>query len=202
MAVRAYISDLTWRDKSYQKNLIGNKYASAAFYDGPDDLQLIFRSTMRSDGSLIAVASLAVLADNEKRFRSFIGECKKNKCSVIDIERDFLWSPAARIKVSALVHLWRSARKRGAAKIGGTISAALKKIKSADAAAKIKDRWYLPSKEWPTRDLLKEADVSLNTIKTILGKRPIAQYNYQAKMKRKERNEKIFQRARRRIEND
>ena len=45
----------------------------------------------------------------------------------------------------------------------------------------------MPSKEWPTRVLLEEADISLNTAKAHLGKRPIAQYNYQAAQKRKER---------------
>lgn len=52
---------------------------------------------------------------------------------------------------------------------------------------RIKDRWPLPSAEWRTADLLEEADLSLNTVKSILGARPIAQYNYQAAQKRKER---------------
>jgi hypothetical protein len=184
MAIKAYISDLTWRDKAYQKQLIGNKYASAAFYED-GDLSLILRSTARAGSSLIAVASFANVADNEKDFRLFVAACKKNGFSVDDVEKDFIWNPAAKTPVTALVHLWRTSRKSGAAKAGGIISAALKKIRSKEAVEIIKDRWPLPSKEWPTKVLLKEADVSLNTVKSILGKRPIAQYNYQAKLKRK-----------------
>jgi len=69
--------------------------------------------------------------------------------------------------------------------IAGQNSAKIAKLNSRRAAAKIADRWPLSSEEWPTRTLLKEADISLNTAKAHLGKRPIAQYNYQAKMKRK-----------------
>lgn len=186
MAIKAYISDKTWRDKAYQKQLIGNKYASAAFYED-GDLSLILRSTARAGSSLIAVASFANIADNEKDFRLFVATCKKNGFSVADVERDFIWNPLARTPVTALVHLWRTSRKSGAAKAGGIISAALKKIRSKEAVDIIKDRWPMPSKEWPTATLLKEAGLSLNTAKAYLGKRPIAQYNYQAAQKRKEK---------------
>jgi hypothetical protein len=77
--------------------------------------------------------------------------------------------------------------KSKSAQIGARISADNKKAKAAEGIAKIKDRWPLPSKEWPTDVLLDEADVSFNTAKAHLGPRPIAQYNYQAAQKRKAR---------------
>lgn len=81
--------------------------------------------------------------------------------------------------------------KCAAAQVGGKISAALRRKESLAGAEKIKDRWGLPSKIWPTKVLLKEANFSYNTAITIpgLGPRPIAQYNYQAKLKRKERRD-------------
>jgi hypothetical protein len=82
------------------------------------------------------------------------------------------------------IELWTSARKFGAAKVGGRISADKRKAESAVGIAKIKDRWPRPSEEWPTSVLLKEAGISLNTAKAALGRRPIEQANYQAKLKR------------------
>lgn len=70
---------------------------------------------------------------------------------------------------------------------GAIASASKKKLFSKRACRKIKDRWPLPNKIWPTYMLLKEAGISLNTVKATLGPRPIAQYNYQAKLKRKAR---------------
>lgn len=63
-------------------------------------------------------------------------------------------------------------------------------VRSKQARAgveKIRDRWPLPSQEWPTRVLIEEAGCSLNTVKAVLGRRPIAQANYQAAQKRKEK---------------
>ena len=68
---------------------------------------------------------------------------------------------------------------------GGYISAEKRKTVSKIAAKAIKERWRLPSNEWPTKVLLKEVDISLNTAKKLLGNRPLAQANYRAAMKRK-----------------
>lgn len=85
--------------------------------------------------------------------------------------------------------IYNSVKSR-ANQINGQKSADLQKARSKKCADKIADRWPMPSKEWRTEDLLNEAGISLNTAKAHLGKRPIAQYNYQAKKKRKERNAK------------
>jgi len=68
---------------------------------------------------------------------------------------------------------------------GANASLKARAVRSKGKAEIIKDRWIISPKKYPTADLLKEAGVSLNTAKAYLGKRPIAQYNYQAKMKRK-----------------
>ena len=70
---------------------------------------------------------------------------------------------------------------------GSRISAEKKKATSKAAVSKIADRWPKASDEFPTQTLLTEAGVSLNTAKRYLGKRPIAQYKYQVKLKRKAR---------------
>ena len=186
MAYKAFISDLTWRNKTHQVLNISARCQippdELTIY-APEDLSALLRPTKRHENDIIAVSSLAVLADNEKEFVRILKLIRKKKMHIGDCEANvnYRWS----LPVSHIVEQWKLARKQGAAKIGGKMSADKKKDNSALAVAKIKDRWPLPSKEWPTKALLKEAGISLNTAKAHLGKRPIAQYNYQAKLKRK-----------------
>lgn len=182
MADKALISDLTWRSLEMQR---------AAFPDmphfvAPDEISSLLRRTQRKDRLFIHVMSLAVIADDGDDFESFWRKLPKH-AAVRDLERAEVIEATFPIKKAKM--LWWSARKFGVAKVGGRISADNRKAKSAEGAAKIKDRWGMPSKTWPTKVLLKEADISYNTAKTLLPPRPVAQYNYQAKLKRKERHE-------------
>jgi hypothetical protein len=181
MVDKLYTSDLTWRTEKQQDWTMRMIPSGTIYRNGQRDEML--RPSQRKDPFKIHVASTAVLSDNEKDFRKFMQEAWKRKATIIDVE-EVKELPPGTYLVKA-VEQWKEARKNGVAKVGGQISAKLRKEKSAEAIAKIKDRWPLPSKEWPTKVLLKEAGVSLNTVKSLLGKRPIAQYNYQAKLKRK-----------------
>lgn len=164
-----------------------------ALFDGmptflvPDDLSQLFRPTARKSKDALHVASLAVIADKEKALREFLYCVKARSLTLVSHEEKqrFVLSPEADIE--HIVAEWRIARNRGATKIGARRSADKKKAASRAAADKIRDRWPMPSDVWPTRTLLDEAGVSLNTIKAHLGRRSIAQANYQAAQKRKER---------------
>jgi hypothetical protein len=114
-------------------------------------------------------------------------DIRRRRISLVSKEENKTYHPDSRL--GDVVLAWREARLNGAAKVGARISADKKIATTKEAVWKIKDRWPLPSDEWPTRVLLKEAGLSLNTVKAHLGKRPIAQYNYQAKLKRKQRRE-------------
>lgn len=180
MTDKALISNYTWRSLEMQR---------AAFPDmphfiAPDDLPVLLRNTQRKDRLFIHVMSLAVIAEDGNGFESFWRKLPKG-AAVRDLDRCEVIEGSMPIKKVKMLFL--SARKFGAAKIGGRISAERRKEKSAAGAKKIEGRWGMPSKTWPTSVLLKEADMSYNTAKTILGPRPIAQYNYQAAQKRKER---------------
>jgi len=180
MADKALISELTWRSLKMQKD---------AFPDMPhfhiDDMHVLFRKTTRNEMLHVHVLSLAIIATNEKEFRTFL-EILKDRKACLHSKEECLVILGTTVSFNKMVKIWKNARRDGAAKIGGKMSAEKKKANSSLAVAKIKDRWPLPSKEWPTKVLLKEAGVSLNTVKSLLGKRPIAQYNYQAKLKRKD----------------
>lgn len=181
MTDKAVISEYTWRSKAMQKAELANMPCFVL----PEDNSALFRPTRRQARDVLHVVSLAVIAEEEKDFREFVKSTWKIGASIKSHEDGALWEPGR--SLPRAVASWKAARKTGAAKIGASISAANRRARSADGIAKIKERWPLLSSEWSTADLLKEAGLSLNTAKAHLGKRPIAQYNYQAAQKRKER---------------
>lgn len=183
MTDKALISELTWRSLEMQKDA----FPDMPHYIAPHEIEHMLKVTTRSGSYKIHVMSLAVIADDIDDFASFFALMQRRHASLYVLEDKTQLHFHKRSDLKCLLELWKAARKNGAAKIGAKISADRKKYYSERAADKIKDRWFLPSTEWPTKALLKEADISLNTAKAHLGKRPIAQYNYQAKLKRKER---------------
>lgn len=188
MPLKLFISDYTFRTEAYQLALLTREpeLTNAPIF-GPDDLQTIFRPTQRKERDTYYAASVACFAPNEERFKEFIGLCRVKKTCLASLEEKFTWTPQQ--STSGAIKAWKAARSNGVAKIGGRISAELRRKQSLEGASKIKDRWGMPSKTWPTKVLLKEADQTYNTAISILGPRPIAQYNYQAKLKRQKLKE-------------
>jgi hypothetical protein len=178
MTDKALISELTWRGLEMQR---------AIFHDMPhyfpEEISSLLRPSSRNRRLRVHVVSFGVIAAREESFREFLDMAKKIKCEIVSYDDDKTFGVNGNCE--NLVKLWKDARRKGAANIGANVSAANKKAKSAIGIRLIKDRWPLPSSEWKTKDLLAEAGVSLNTAKAHLGKRPIAQYNHQAKLKRK-----------------
>lgn len=183
MTDKALISDLTWRTIAMQRKA----FADLPCFLIPDDLQSLLRPTTRKEIDRLHVLSLGIIADREKDFREFLAAVKKRKCEIVSREDNQTF--VVNENCENIVKWWKDARRNGAAKIGARMSAEKKMQLSAEAADKIRDRWCLPSKDWPTQVLLGEAGISLNTAKKFLGRRPLEQANYQAKMKRKERHE-------------
>lgn len=58
---------------------------------------------------------------------------------------------------------------------GAKISARKRRESSDEAVKRIAERWPLPSREHPTSELLDEVGLSLNTVVSRLGRRPLAQ---------------------------
>jgi hypothetical protein len=99
------------------------------------------------------------------------------------IEEGWRWRPGQSTRNA--VKAWKAARIKGVSRIGGRISAQRKEATTKEAIELIREDWPKPSHEFSTKELRERCDLSLNTIKRHLGPRPIAQYNYQAKLKRK-----------------
>lgn len=174
MADKALISDLTWRSLQMQKAA----FPDMPHYIAPDEIPNLLRPTTRTETLNIHVLSLGCIADNADDFEAFMRRLPKHATIRSKEEGHFIGHsfPIKKARV-----MFQAARKYGVAKVGGRVSADNRKAKSAEGAAKIKDRWGMDSKTWPTHVLLKEADISYNTAKTLLPPRPVAQYNYRAK---------------------
>lgn len=184
MANKALISDLTWRSLEMQKAA----FPDMPHYVGPKEIPHMLRPTSRQERDTIHVMSLAVIADNEIDFGEFIGLLRARDAFLASKEENLLVG-RNKLRSLKLVEMWRSARRAGIQKIGGHISAAKREAESKEGCDRIRERWPLPSKTWPTAVLLKEADVSYNTAKKFLGRRPIEQANHEAKLKRKKLKE-------------
>lgn len=180
MTKKALISALTWRSLDMQRK----EFADMPCFVAPDEIPTLLRPTSRKERLYILVMSLAVIADNEKDFDAFWKKLPDD-CSVVSQEDETEY--CSDLRAEDMRDYWRAARRNGAARIGAAISAKNKRDKSAAGIAKIKDRWPQGSGAWPTAALLAEAGLSLNTVKAVLGARPIAQANYEAAQKRKER---------------
>lgn len=184
MTENAIISDLTWRSIERQKSA----FAGMAFFHAPEDLPQLFRSTTRKGIVSVHVQSLGVIADNEKSFRAFLTMAKKRGCYLHAHEDEQIFQFNGRnVDIEHIVDEWRKSRRAGASQAGGKTSAKNREAESKIKCDKIRGRWPLPNKEYTTPELLAEVDLVYNTAIKYLGKRPIAQYNYQAKLKRKER---------------
>jgi len=151
----------------------------------PDDITSLMRPTRRKDRLDIHVVSLAVVADNEKDFIDFLKRLKARDAALHSKEENITFYNCTSSKhFEGVVKSWKVARRDGAAKIGGNISARKKEDVTKLAIELIRSDWPKPSSEFSTEELLERAKISLNTAKKHLGRRPIAQANYQAKLKR------------------
>lgn len=184
MTEKALISELTWRSLEMQKTAFPDMH----HYIAPDETPELLRASSRKDQLHVYVLSIDCIADRENDFRDFIKQMKTRK-AVLHSKEENLAIAGATLSVEHMVKAWKAARKAAFQKIGGKISAKLREEESKEAIDKICDRWPMPSKTWRTPVLLREADITYNTAVKYLGPRPIAQYNYQAKLKRKKLKE-------------
>lgn len=187
MPIKTFKSDWTWRTSEQQdETLYMNvpNYQVALVYENEQREEML-RKSKRTEIITIYATSAAIFARSEKDATDFFTLCKKRNVRLIGIVDNFDWLSSH--TVASAVAIWRKSRNNGAATVGARISADVRRKQSQASIDLIKGRWPLPSSEWRTADLLKEADLSLNTVKSVLGSRPIAQYNYQAAQKRKER---------------
>lgn len=194
MTSKVFKSTWTWRTLDYQDKILAPAVPSwpdVSIYEDDDGLHHLFRPTQRKTSDTIYMASIGLLGVEGEHVENIAREFMKRGWRLIAVEEKIDWK---KITVREVLDAWQDARINGAAKIGGRISAENRKARVQRACDTIRGRWKLPSNIWPTKILLKEAGISFNSIKSVLGSRFIAQANYQAMLKRKEREAKGIRR--------
>jgi hypothetical protein len=146
-------------------------------------------STRRSPGS-IYLASLAPLAWTAEDLMECLSlaAAKNATVHVLDAGLVIPPSPGAEALHQAAI-AFRKARERQSGwergKRGGQASGEMRSAAAKERAETIRERWALPTADYPTIALLAEAGISLNTAKMHLKPRPIAQREREAAQKRK-----------------
>jgi len=157
-------------------------YENVPVYIDDEGLQALFRPTQRKSSDTIYISSVGLLGTEEECVENIAREFMKRGWRLIAVEENIDWK---KITVREVLDAWNYARINGAAMQGARISSENRKARTKAAVDLIKDRWKQPSNIWPTKILLAEAKLSLNSVKAVLGSRKIAQINYQAVQKRK-----------------
>lgn len=185
MTVKIFKSTWTWRTLAYQDKILAGAvpgYSDAPVYVDDEGLHSLFRKTTRKSAETVYISSVGLLGTEEECVENIAREFMKRGWRLIAVEEKIDWK---KITVREVLDAWSYARINGAAMQGARISSENRKARTKAAVDLIKDRWKQPSNIWPTDILLKEVDISLNAVKSVLGSRKIAQINYQAVQKRK-----------------
>ena len=186
MADKVFKSTWTYRTLEYQDKILSQvvpSWPSMSSYIDEDALPYLLRPTQRKNSDDIYVTSIACIARDEKELAEIVKGLNSRSCFLHCVEEGEVLRP--KISIKEAVVLWKAARMNGASKVGGRISAKRKEAASKTAIELIREDWPKPSSKFSTQELKDRSGLSLNTIKKHLGSRPIAQYNYQAKLKRK-----------------
>jgi hypothetical protein len=196
MANKLFISNYTYRTEEQQLAVLAtDPHLVGAPVYRPADLSTVMRPTQRVTRDTLYAASVACFAEGDDGLKKLIADCRKRNTCLASIQEGFSWTPQQ--STGLALKAWKTARINGAAKVGAMLSARKREAESEMACDYIRPKWRLPNSQYSTDELLKLAGevihkkkISYNTAIKFLGKRPIAQYNYQIKQKRKERYER------------
>lgn len=202
MATKVFKSTTSARTIQYQDSLLATAVPGwpdvSTYLD--DERNNMFRPSQRQTKDELYVASAALLGETETEAVAIFGAARLRGAVIHCVEEGITLDK--KTKLPEFKRIWKSARRAGAAMRGARISDETKKAKTAERFAIIADRWPLPSKDWPAKVLLKESGIrSINTVnnlhlkvdkdgKLITKTREDFQAEYQARLKRKERNAK------------
>lgn len=137
----------------------------------------------------ILVASLAVLAWTADDMLACLTAAVARGAAVVALDAGLTidaTTPAAALS-EAVAAFAEGRRKQQAVRrgeMGGKRSGDAREAEAKARAMLIKDRWCLPTRDYPTQDLLAEIGMSINTARKHLGSRPAVQRAYQAARKR------------------
>jgi len=152
----------------------------------------LLRATSRpGSAEEIVVASLGCLAWEQADFLQCVAAASQRGATIIALDTGRRIEPTASPSAIADANQEFLARRRskgGSGPAGYLVSAGRRAANAEAAAMGIKDRWSLPTKDYPTDDLLAEAGICRNTANQYLGHRPDAQRKHRNALAQAARN--------------
>lgn len=151
------------------------------------------RGTWRQeDVEAIVVASLAIPAWEQVDFLQFVAAVSTRGATLIALDTGRRIAPdASPTEIADAVQEFVARRRaaKGSTGMAGYLVSAERRSADAKAGAmRIKDRWELPTKDYPTDELLAEAGICRNTANLYLDPRPDAQRAHRNRMAQAARN--------------
>jgi hypothetical protein len=152
----------------------------------------LLRGTRRQDIEAIVLPSLACLAWEQSDFLQCVSDASARGATLVALDTGRRIAPDASPGevVEAAKEFMSGRRAKGGGPVGYVVSAEKRSAEARAAAMRIKDRWELPTKDYPTDELLAEADICRNTANFNLGNRPDAQRLHRNQMAQAARNRK------------
>lgn len=193
----AYLSEVSpWWSLDRQRQVLAERLTGAiVFVDELDRRErrahqvasLVQRAQMlrptarKGRGEAIHVASLAVLAWSAEDLLEVLNTIAARGATLVS-------ATDQEVSVAA----WREARDRARherLQVAGAAVSAAKRRADTDAAIAehVKPFWHLPSADHPTAALIERAGLTLNTIKSRLGPRQIAQFQHRQRLARRKK---------------
>lgn len=147
----------------------------------------MLRPSSRSTDEVIHVASISVIAWNHADFLGVLAALEGRRATLVALTEGLtvtygLGIVGVRQTAEAFTAACRRKTSDDPRRAGALASMAVRMAKAEAGCKRIEERWKLPSNRYPTAILLKEADVSLPTVKKRLGNRPDAQKRYLASL--------------------
>lgn len=154
----------------------------------------MLRPSARRTGPDIYMASLAVFAWTADDMLEQLTFAMKRHATIHALDAGLVIPPNAGADIlhQAVIEFAKGRKSRlglSAGRVGGKISAERRSAAAKTAAESVRAEWRLPSEAYPTIELIEKSGVSLNTLKTYLGRRSDAQRDYLAAEKRREKRE-------------
>ena len=191
-----------WRAASVYRDTVTKGQRKARSVAALTQRATLLRPTRRQAADDVYVAAWPVLAWTAADLLTVLAALSTRGATLIVLDTGTKVLPTARAAELAEVcqEFERACRRVGDyGKSGGIVSGERRAAAAKAGCERIKERWGLPSADYPTRALLDEAGVSRPTAIAYLGRREDAQRAHQKSQAVAERNRK---RASRRIDSE
>ena len=154
----------------------------------------LLRGTWRPENvEAIVVASLPCLAWEQADFLQCVAAATTRGATIVALDTGRRIAPDAspgEVVEAAKEFMSGRRAKGGGGPVGYVVSAERRSAEAKARAMRIKDRWELRTKDYPTDELLAEVDICRNTANFYLGNRPEAQRLHRNQMAQAARNRK------------